>query len=155
MKATLKELANSMPAFNRFIAIALPMKTSFMMKGVIRTVSEQVKDFHEERLVLCKRLGTLDEKTETYEFGDNQAAWDVAFEELAAVEVDIPGERLKISQLLSSTAIAPADLIELEWLIDDGTPRPEPVKDDIQPDDESEPVLDLGTEQASTAASGQ
>jgi len=156
MKLQLSQLINSLGnaatgdagAFARLRSNAMPLSTSLRMRDVIRRVNEIVADFDAMRIELCQLHGTLNPETNHYDFeGDAQAAFNADFTELLASEVEIPGSRIKISQLLSSMAIMPDDLAALEWLIDDGRTPLALVPDTPESDD----ILDLG-DQTKTAA---
>jgi hypothetical protein len=170
MRATIKELFESNVRYNnegqpvdpgslaRLINNDLPIKTAFRLKTIVRRINEIFKDYEEMRVELCKKLGTLDEATGQYEFGENLATFKTELSELQddAVEI-VPEGRFTIASFNSSMAISPVDLERLEWLIDDGYHREEP-RSTAKPEsnvvqfDEKDPLdLDLEEPEAKAA----
>lgn len=142
MKTTIGQLINSLGntdtgevgAFYRFNQQTLPIKTAMQMKAIIRRVEEIVTDFNATRLEFCERHGTLNEQTGNFDFTHEQGMeFNKDMAELAATEIELPGQRLKVSQLLSSTVITPNDALKLEWLLDDSRAA-ETAKDEETPD---------------------
>ena len=161
MKLQLGRLINSLGngntgdlgAFYRFNQNPLPIKTSMRMRAIIRKVDEIVNDFNDARLELCKRFGTLNEETQNYDFEGKQGeAFNSEYADLMLSEIEIPGSRIPISQLLSSTVITPNDALALEWLIDDGRDAAEPKKAPApQSDDDILELAELEDTKAATA----
>lgn len=135
-------------AFARFRAQPQPLSTTLKMKSIVRHVDEIINDYNETSQALFRRYGTANPITGMYDFGEDADKVKTQHDELLAADVDIPGDRIKISQLFSSMAISEDDLTALEWLIDDGQPKAEKAQPQ-EPAEEEDP-LELD-DQAQTA----
>ncbi len=146
MKLTYRELIGSANDFQtgepgpyaRFRSVKKPIATASRMQAITRAFEQHANDYIELRNALIKEHGkpTEDGKNHFID-ADGAEAYGAASEELLNVEVEIEGPRIKLSQLLSSTAISDEDLDALAWLIDTGLPREAPAKTKPAVEDEA------------------
>lgn len=118
MKVTLHQLSNAYPVLMNLASQPLPIPTAFKLKGINKKISEQIVDFDESRIELCKKYGTLEEGATSYTFNGHQAQFEKEFAELLAVEVDMEVEKLNL-RLLSDAKIAANDIFAIEFLLED------------------------------------
>ena len=52
-------------------------------------LAKETKDLETERVELCKKYGTLNEKENKYEFGDNFDVWQKEYNILTSIEVPV------------------------------------------------------------------
>lgn len=114
----------------------IPIKTSFRLCKIALAVGEEVKRFNETKKILCERFSNKDDEGKAImlnaenrpikegEAGrydippDKMADFEKEYGELIATEVTIPGQQIKIADI-GNVTIAPAHLMNLEWLITD------------------------------------
>lgn len=137
-------------ALTRFQRIDLGIKSAMRLKGILKTADEYLSQFSELRLELYKKHGTpeADGKNFTLQTPEQRAAFVVEFKELLETDIELPGERFKLSDFFSHARISTADLFTLEWLVDSGeasstgTARPA-LRLVSQQDETSEEILDI------------
>lgn len=118
MRITISDLLS---AHSSALALAdkpLSVKTSFILARQLRAIKTELETYDAERLKLCKRYGTLDEKTKRYVFENNkQAEFEAAYNELVAQEVELPEDKLSLEnediRLSANEVIALSALINL------------------------------------------
>lgn len=134
MKVQLKDLVNSadIPSevpgqpgtpgpLSRFVNVEMRIKESFRLKGILKQANEYLSQYGEARLALFKKHGTHDEEAGVYELKspEQRAAFSAEYQELISTEVEITGEPFRLANFFSHSKITAADLMTLEWLIDD------------------------------------
>lgn len=134
MKVKLQDLVNSADvpsqapgqpstpgALSRFIQVEMRIKEGFRLKGILKQVNEYLSRYSEARRDLFVKHGTHDENAGTYDLKtpEQQMAFAAEYNELLSTEVEIAGERFRLANFFSHSKMTAADLITLEWLIDD------------------------------------
>jgi len=126
--------AHESGALTRFANTSLPFNTAALVKETLTDITRILQDYDKERVALLEQYMTKDEdgKPVFAEGGavlfDDRAAFDAALGLVLHSEVNVRHIPFRKSQMLSSTAISPNDLMLLSWLID-------------CPDEDAEPVI--------------
>lgn len=131
---TLGQLLQSIGALNYLTAQALAASVSFRIGRMLKAINGELEQYELSRKTLCERFSNknaegkaimLNAKNEPIEEGQ-QGRYDIPKEkmeefekeltELSAVEVELPGQQIHVSDL-GSVNIAPAHLMILDWMI--------------------------------------
>lgn len=111
---------NRQGPMSRLIQIEMNIPTSFRLTGIVGQINKYLEQFSQARLNLYKKHATFNEKTDSWD--QNQAqekAFMEDFSDLLAIEVEIAGDPITISDFSPSSKISSADLQKLSWLIKD------------------------------------
>lgn len=109
-------------ALDQLLAMRLPVKTAWRLKDIVAAITPKFERFAKERNDLYIKHGTPNpENPEEYRLEDQDQvnAFNRDFVELRDIVIEISGEPLKISDFHSSTALSPADMMKLDWLLAD------------------------------------
>ena len=121
IKVTLKQLVEAAQsgAYQRFTAIRKTITAGHKNRKVPAAVQEELKHFDEARKALVEKCGgVLSEDKTRYDFGDKSEEFAKGFEELLAQTVELPGEAIKLADLLDG-GLLEADYALLEpWLME-------------------------------------
>lgn len=113
-------------SLSRFANTSLPFKTAKSLKAMLAQMQDVLQTYDKDKTNLLGEFCAKDEKGDfilnaqggaTFELG----RLDLFNAEMGKVlheEVEIIGDKLKPSQMLSSTVISANDLMLLEWLIE-------------------------------------
>lgn len=120
---TLGQLINSTQSIGALISQPMPIRTSFQLGKLVRAINLELEQYQSSRKELCERHAEKDSEGKAKMLDDGQRydikkmeEFDREHQELTAVEVTIPGSRIKVSDL-GTVSIAPAHLLNLEWLL--------------------------------------
>lgn len=131
---TLSTLVTSEQSLGTLIGQALPIRASFQISKIVRLAGAELQGYQESRKTLCEKyankdadgrpimLGPDDKPVKEGEPGrydipaDNLEAFNKEHAELLTVEVAIPGQQIKVSEL-GDVRIAPAHIMALDWLL--------------------------------------
>jgi hypothetical protein len=108
-------------ALQSFLQLPKPTQVSWANRKLIASCNEELKHYHEHRLELCKKRGTLNPKTNRFDF--ETPAVEALFNiDLAAlqdqvIEPGLAGNPIKIADL--GGALSEIDLALLEPFITD------------------------------------
>lgn len=119
MKLTLQQLVDSQGALNEFAAKEnLPAKTSYWAGKVLTKAERELKHFQEARTKCLESFGTLPAGGAKYVFEtpEKEAECVAQLKELAATEIELPGEPFTLEKLGPCT-LTPAAMMALDWLI--------------------------------------
>jgi hypothetical protein len=122
MQISHSKLLNAVPALQAISAIKLPVQTSFRFSRVGRKVEEALADFEQARTNLVNLHADKDVDGNVIDHGGGSAhfadptAFQSDFQLLLAIEVDIAGDTIRISDL-GSGEIEFQFLSALDWLI--------------------------------------
>ena len=103
IKVTLKQLVESAQsgAYARFAAIRKTITAGHKNRKVPAAVQEELKHFDEARKALVEKCGgVLSEDKSRYEFAEKAEEFAKGVEELLAQTVELPGEAIKLADLL-------------------------------------------------------
>ena len=127
IKVTLKQLVEAathtpgtdppMGAYQRFTAIRKTITAGHKNRKMPAAVQEELKHFDEARKALVEKCGgVLSEDKTHYDFAEKGEEFAKGFEELLAQTVELPGEAIKLADLLDG-GLLEADYALLEpWL---------------------------------------
>jgi NAD-specific glutamate dehydrogenase len=119
IKVTLKQLVEAAQsgAYQRFTAIRKTITAGHKNRKVPAAVQEELKHFDEARKALVEKCGgVLSEDKTHYDFAEKGEEFAKGFEELLAQTVELPGEPIKLADLLDG-GLLEADYAMLEpWL---------------------------------------
>lgn len=103
----------------------LPAKTSFRFADLMEIADKYLQRLQKEKLKLFQKHGSHDPETDIYtlETSEAAAAYRAEYAELVKVEIDLPGEKFRLSDFKTSSSPRPNDLRALHWLIDRGKPE--------------------------------
>ncbi len=125
MKVTLRELADSIPAFNELMEVPMPMSTAYKIKEMAKEAEGHTTTMYE----------TMQEKREEYtgdpdlktEIPDGKAEeWDEEMGELLDTEVEMRSKRIDPVDL-GLAPVKPITLWALDWVFT--SPKSEPESD--------------------------
>ena len=119
IQVSLAELVNSQSALQSLAGQVMPAPVAFKLSKIIKAVNSELKTCDETRLKLCEQYGTLNEKTNQFEFPSKtkRESLENEYAELVKTEVTIQGERLSLDRL-SNLSISAGDILALSWLIE-------------------------------------
>ena len=119
IKTTLGQLRLSTPALNELSTQAMPAKTSYWLGKLLRKTGPELESLEQQRLALCKRLGTFDQAQNRYTFPDLEkaAAFETEMSGLLDTEIEIEGVRTLTVEELGQAQVSPGAMAALEWLI--------------------------------------
>jgi hypothetical protein len=101
-------------ALQKFFQCSKPTTVSWANRKLIASCNETIKLYHEHRLELCKKHGTLDPKTNNFVF-ENPTVAQLFNQELATLQdqaVELDGAKVKISDLGGSLSEIDMSLLE-------------------------------------------
>jgi len=133
--------------------IDLPVKTGFRFAELMDAIDKQLGYFLKIRLDLYKKHGDHDEENDSYTLTtpEQQEAFQKEYDELLCKEIELPGQKFKMSDFFTTSRVKPNDIRTLKWLIDFGvTPSAvelKEVKKDISDD-----ILELGEPESQAAS---
>lgn len=109
----------------RFGDLDLPAKTSFRFADLMEIADRYLQRLQREQLKLFQKHGSHDLETDIYTLDTPEAvaAYRAEYAELVKVEIDLPGEKFRLSDFKTSSSPRPNDLRALHWLIDRGKPE--------------------------------
>lgn len=127
-------LINSNSSLAVLIGCAMPIRQSFLLAKLVKSVAAEIEQYQSANKVLCEKYANKDGEgkavildTEGKRVVEGQPGrYDIPEEkmvdfnrehhELIETEVSIPGVRIKVSDL-NGVSIAPAHMVNLDWLI--------------------------------------
>ena len=119
IKVTLKQLVEAAQsgAYQRFTAIRKTITAGHKNRKMPAAVQEELKHFDEARKALVEKCGgVLSEDKTHYDFAEKGEEFAKGFEELLAQTVELPGEAIKLADLLDG-GLLETDYTLLEpWL---------------------------------------
>jgi hypothetical protein len=115
-------------ALHRLNAQPVDPFLSYRLSQSIGQVEEKLSHYHSTRIKLCQRLGTLNEKSNLFEFGDNQEEFDREIEKLKSMQVKIDVAPVRLKELhnpcptcgQNMVRLSAHDMYALSWLIVEG-----------------------------------
>lgn len=122
MQITLKTLNDSFANLGKLSAIdagqGLTARQAYWISRVAETVEAEMKRLEKQRVSLVKLYGVPDKDGNYTVPPDKLDDFAKAIEELFEVEIDLPGEPLKFSEL-GDLKLSAIDFLRLRWLIVD------------------------------------
>jgi hypothetical protein len=113
MKIQLRKIIDAKPALEKLLNYALPIKTAYGLKRLVRAVNSELTEFETERVALVKKLGQENEKGDFNVKPDNVEVFTTDLNSLLDCEVDIPYEPIPISSL-GDVLISPVECEQLD-----------------------------------------
>ena len=106
-------------ALQKFLLCPKPTQVSWANRKLIVACNEEIKLYHEQRLSLCQKHGTLNPKTNRFDFAtpDDERIFNVALNTLQEQTCELPGTPVKIDDL--GGTLSEIDLALLEPFIPD------------------------------------
>lgn len=115
MKTTIKSILNATDTLSRLAERTLPVRQSYRLAKLVKAVNAEMSVYHDERIKICKRYGTLNEAERRYEFPDeNREAAENDLQELISQEVELDVKPIDISNL----ELSAQDIINIEPFIE-------------------------------------
>lgn len=126
MKITNLELVNSTEGLNMVAGLHLPVKTSFALGKLMRVAAASGQDYETARNKLIEKHAKKDEAGKFLELKDgagkvigtqleDKDAFESEIKELQAIEIELPGEQIRLEDLGNVNLPAKA-LAHLHWL---------------------------------------
>jgi hypothetical protein len=120
MKITLENLLKANPSLGKMLmSPELPAKTSFLLKGVIKQVSEHLSYYNleKEKLVL-KHKGVPNPKTDRYDFPtpEHNTLFESEMKELISAEVELVYSPISV-QMLEGVKLTALDMDNLDGFV--------------------------------------
>jgi hypothetical protein len=112
MKVTLGEIVSAEKALKDIAKRAMPVKASYSVGRICRTVGKELELWYEERDKSIKELG-LQQGEQITVTDANMGEYVRRLNELASVEVTLDCEPLDLSMLPATFELSPADLMLL------------------------------------------
>jgi hypothetical protein len=120
MKTTLEKLLTANPSLGKMLmSPELPAKTSFLLKGVIKQVSEHLSYYNLEKVKLVeKHKGVPNTKTDRYDFPtpDDGEIFEIAMKELISAEVELVYQPISV-QMLGEVKLTALDMDNLDGFV--------------------------------------
>lgn len=131
LTATIAELQGSIPALNQLMEQSIPICTAHRIGKVVRSVNAEMEQYRVTVRALGERLANKDaegkpitmeadtakELPERFDISaENEAEGEKEIATLRAMDVQIPGQKIKLSDLVS-VKMAPGLIMQLDWLI--------------------------------------
>jgi hypothetical protein len=116
MKVTLAQIINSETALQKLLTSELPVKASFLPKGLVRQTAEQMSTFNLERTKLIEKHGTPDpDKAGFFTFQPDQAeAFNQEIKPLTDVEITLNFEPISVELLGDGVKMTPVEMSALD-----------------------------------------
>lgn len=129
ISVSLSDLISSQGAFRMLLAQPLQAKYAFQLGKIAKAATVELQQFDQTRLAMCEKYSDKDAdgkpkmvpegEGEKFDIPEEKMAdFNKELEELKAVEVSLPYERLKIDHL-QGINIPAGHLMALEWLLAD------------------------------------
>lgn len=114
MKVKLQELLEAMEALNTLSGKSLSAATAFKVARVASALKQPVADFDAVRQKLLQEVGER-VNDQQWKINDKER-WEREISELLAQEIDLPDEKLTVSDF-GSENVEPKTLMQLSWFI--------------------------------------
>lgn len=118
MQIKLGELKNAEPALNKLATAQLPIRTSFKVKKMLRSISGDLQDFEAKRIELVKKYGEANDKGDTQVKPDNLPSFLKDMQDLSDVTINVDVDKVKLSDL-GSVEFSAVELMGLEQFVED------------------------------------
>ena len=121
MKLSNRRLLNSVPSLNKLNGLKLPVKTSFKLAKLSRTVETVLKDYQKTLTSLQDKHAEKDDDGEkvvvdnTVKF-KSEEAFKEEFEELLDCEAEVSSKKISLNDF-GTVEVEPSFLYHLDWLI--------------------------------------
>lgn len=133
---TLAQLNQSIGALSELTTQPIAIRTSFQIGKIIKAVNSEMEQYNASRTKLCEQYSNKDIEGKAIMVGadgkpivegqpgrydipkEKMPEFEKELAELLAIETQVPGQQIKVSDL-NTVNIAPALLMNLEWLITD------------------------------------
>lgn len=113
MKTTIKSILNATDTLSRLAERPLPVKQSYRLAKLVKSVKAEMSIYDSERIKLCERYGTLNKEKNNYDIND----WDgfnKEINELQSQEVELDVKPIDIGGL----ELTARDIISIEPFIE-------------------------------------
>lgn len=121
MNITLKELSESFAHLGKFAQIepgqGITAKQAYWISRIAEAAESEMKRMEKQRIALVKQFGRGDDNGNHQVIPEQAEAFGKAFEELLDVEIELPGDPIKFSDLGENIKLSGLDLLRLRWLI--------------------------------------
>ena len=107
----------------RLTRLDLPIRTAYAFNKVDKSIRSESENYDERRHVLLRKYGTQIEGTNNFSIHD-VPSYNRDMEALNAIEVELPGESIKLSEILSAKdgRLTAEDITKLEPFINNDMP---------------------------------
>lgn len=116
--------------FARLVNAKLPAHLAFRLATITKAVEAGIQTFQKSHQDLIEKFATTQEDGSKSIAPENLTAFNAELNEVLAVEVELPGDKLT-SEQIAFASISTVDILALQWLFSDFTeekPEAEPKK---------------------------
>lgn len=115
MKVTIKQILNARETLSQLANKALPVKQSYRLAKLVKTINDELNVYDGERIKLCEKYGTLNKEKRIYEFEDGEyKSFETDINVLQSQEVELDVKPIDISDL----ELSASDIINIEPFIE-------------------------------------
>lgn len=133
---TLEQLIESAGAASQLLSKSIPIRTAFQLSKIAKASNVELEQYNASQNTLSERYANKDEDGKAIRLAvdggpyvegqsfrydipaDKLEGFGKEMKELQSIEVEIPGQQIKVSEL-GDISIEPGLLMKLEWLITD------------------------------------
>jgi hypothetical protein len=117
MNVTLAQLVTAIPAIDKLAGTDLPVKTSYRIGRLIKSINSELAVYNTERTRLIKKYGTQQDNGD-WSVGENNAEFMSEMTTLTEIEVELKHDPISI-ETLGDIELSPMDMVNLEPFISD------------------------------------
>lgn len=119
MKINLNDVVNSVDIVKKLIEYKLPVKTSFRLMTLVKTLDAKLQTFEECRVSLVKKYGELNEETQQISVKpENVEEFAKEYQELLKEEFEVDFSKIGVESLPDDVSISVSELQKVSWLIE-------------------------------------
>ena len=98
IKTTIEKIINSQEAVNKIADKPLPVKISYRLAKLIKSIESELEVFEGERKKLLERYGTINEEKQCYNIpNDKTEKFNAEFSQLVGTETELSAEKIDLS----------------------------------------------------------
>ena len=98
IKTTIEKIINSQEAVNKLADKPLPVKISYRLAKLIKSIESELEVFEGERKKLLERYGTIDKEKQCYNIpNDKTEKFNAEFTQLVGTETELSAEKIDLS----------------------------------------------------------